>query len=43
MTRAELTEKIIVAKRKKGLSWRTIAKKIGSNSPVLITAALFGQ
>jgi len=43
MTRAELTEKIVAAKRSKGLSWQGIAKKIGGNSPVLITAALLGQ
>ncbi len=43
MTRAELTEKIIAAKRKKGLTWQAIAKTIGGNSPLFITAALLGQ
>jgi cyanate lyase len=43
MTRAELTEKIVAAKRTKGLTWQGIAEKIGGNSPVLLTAALLGQ
>ncbi|MBI1776406.1 MAG: cyanase [Proteobacteria bacterium] len=43
MTRAQLTEKILAAKRKKKLSWQAIAKKIGGGSPVFITAALLGQ
>jgi cyanate lyase len=43
MTRAELTEKIVATKRAKGLTWQGIAKKIGGNSPVLLTAALLGQ
>jgi len=43
MTRAELTAKIIDAKRKKGLSWQAIAQKIGGNSPLFVTAALLGQ
>ena len=43
MTRAELTEKIAVLKRKKGLSWRDIAAKIGPGSPIYYTAALHGQ
>ncbi|HYB55995.1 MAG TPA: cyanase [Alphaproteobacteria bacterium] len=43
MTRAGLTEKILEAKRKKGLSWQAIAEKIGGNSPVFLTAALLGQ
>lgn len=43
MTRAELTEKIAAVKRKKGLSWREIAAKIGPGSPVYYTAALHGQ
>ena len=43
MTRAELTAKIIDAKRKKGLSWQAIAQKIGGNSPLFLTAALLGQ
>ena len=43
MTRAELTEKIAVLKRKRGLSWKGIAAKIGPGSPVYYTAALHGQ
>ncbi|MFI5023632.1 MAG: cyanase [Alphaproteobacteria bacterium] len=43
MTRAELTAKILEAKRKKGLSWQAIAKKIGGSAPVFLTAALLGQ
>ena len=43
MKREQLTEKIIDAKRSKGLSWKAICKEIGGNSPVLITAALLGQ
>jgi len=43
MTRAELTEKILAAKRAKGLSWKEIAAKVGGASPILITAALLGQ
>ena len=43
MNRAQLTEKILDAKRSKGLSWKAICKEIGGNSPVLITAALLGQ
>lgn len=43
MTRAELTEKIAVLKRRKKLSWREIAAKMGPGSPVYYTAALHGQ
>ena len=43
MTRAELTEKIAVIKRKRGLSWKEIAAKIGPGSPVYYTAALQGR
>jgi cyanate lyase len=43
MTRAALTEKILTAKRRKKLSWKTIAAEIGGGSPVYLTAALLGQ
>ena len=43
MTRSELTELIIATKRKKKLTWKKIAKDIGGNSPIVITAALLGQ
>jgi len=43
MTRAELSEKIVGIKRKNKLSWKEIATKIGSGSPIYYTAALHGQ
>ena len=43
MKREQLTEKILDAKRDKGLSWKDIAGTIGGCSPILITAALLGQ
>ena len=42
MTRAELTEKVLATKLKKGLAWAQIAKEVG-RSPVWTTAALLGQ
>jgi cyanate lyase len=43
MTRAQLTEKIQTAKRHKKLTWKAIAAEISSGSPIVATAALFGQ
>ena len=43
MTRAELTEKIVAIKRKKGLTWNGICAELGPGSPVYYTAALLGQ
>jgi cyanate lyase len=43
MTRTELTEKILSTKRRKKLSWKTIAAEIGGGSPIYLTAALLGQ
>lgn len=43
MTRAEVTEKILTAKRLKELSWEEIAKKIGGASKIIVTAACMGQ
>jgi cyanate lyase len=43
MTRSELTEKIIAAKRRKGLSWKAISGELGTLSSVYYTAALLGQ
>ncbi len=43
MTRDQLTEKILAAKRAKGLTWQKIAAKVGGMSPILVTAALLGQ
>ena len=42
MTRAQLTEKILATKLKKGLTWAQIANEVG-RSPVWTTAALLGQ
>jgi cyanate lyase len=42
-SRAELTEKILAAKRRLGLKWSTIAAALGSSSPIVYTAALLGQ
>jgi len=42
MTRAEVTEKVLATKLKKGLTWAQIAKEVG-RSPVWTTAALLGQ
>jgi cyanate lyase len=43
MTRTQLTEKIIATKRRKGLTWKSIAAEIGTLSPIYYTAALDGQ
>jgi cyanate lyase len=43
MTRPELTQKILTAKRRLGLSWATIAQTLGSSSPIIYTSALLGQ
>jgi cyanate lyase len=43
MNRAEVTEKILSAKRLKGLTWKTICGEIGGGSATYITAALMGQ
>jgi len=43
MTRDELTRKIETRKRTKKLTWKQIATAIGPASPILTTAALFGQ
>jgi cyanate lyase len=43
MTRPELTQKILAAKRRLGLSWATIAQTLGSSSPIIYTSALLGQ
>jgi cyanate lyase len=43
MTRPELTDKILGAKRRKGLSWKQIVAEIGAGSAVYVTAALMGQ
>jgi cyanate lyase len=43
MTRDELTRKIETRKRTKKLTWKQIATAIGPASPIVTTAALFGQ
>jgi cyanate lyase len=43
MTRDELTSKIETRKRTKKLTWKQIATAIGPASPIVTTAALFGQ
>jgi cyanate lyase len=43
MNRADVTEKILSAKRLKGLSWKTICAEIGGGSATYITAACMGQ
>src|SRR5712691_2368820 len=43
MKRAEVTEKILTAKRLKELTWDEIATKVGGASKILITAACMGQ
>lgn len=43
MKRADLTEKILDIKRKKGWSWKHICEEIGGMSPTLVVGALLGQ
>ena len=43
MTRNELTEKILTARRARGLSWKQIAAEVGGGSAIQLTAALLGQ
>ena len=43
MQRSDVTEKILSAKRLKGLSWKTICGEIGGGSATYVTAALLGQ
>jgi cyanate lyase len=42
MKRSELTEKIVLAKLKKGITWNQLAAAVGK-SPAWATAALLGQ
>jgi cyanate lyase len=42
MTRHELTEKIVLAKLKKNVTWKQLAQAVGK-SPAWTTAALLGQ
>jgi cyanate lyase len=43
MNRADVTEKILSAKRLKKLTWKTICAEIGGGSATYITAGLMGQ
>jgi cyanate lyase len=43
MTREQLTLKIQAIQRTKKLTWKQIAAHIGTASPIVTTAALFGQ
>src|ERR1700704_1557831 len=43
MKRADVTEKILSAKRVKQLTWDEIAKKVGGASKIVVTAACMGQ
>jgi cyanate lyase len=43
MTRADLTASVLDAKRREGLTWKTIADSLGEGSPVFYTAALLGH
>lgn len=42
-TRSALTDRILAAKRRLGLSWQGIAEALGSSSPIIYTSALLGQ
>lgn len=42
-TRNALTERILSSKLRLGLSWKSIAKALGSSSPIIYTSALLGQ
>jgi cyanate lyase len=43
MKRDEVTQRILSAKRRKGLSWKQAVAEIGGGTAVCVTAALMGQ
>ncbi|HVH76465.1 MAG TPA: cyanase [Stellaceae bacterium] len=43
MTRDEVTQRILSAKRRKGLSWKQAAAEIGGGTAVCLTAGVLGQ
>ncbi len=43
MKRSDVTDKILSAKRMKGLSWKEIGATVGGMSPILVCAACLGQ
>ena len=42
-TREAIFEKVQAVRRKQGFTWRAVAERLSSGSPVQITAALLGQ
>ena len=43
MTRTDVSASILEAKRRLGLTWKTVAETLGEGSPVFYTAALLGH
>jgi cyanate lyase len=43
MTRTDVTASVLAAKRRLGLTWKTIAETLGNGSPLFYTAALLGH
>jgi cyanate lyase len=43
MTRADVTARVLEAKRRLGLTWKGIADALGTGSPIFYTAALLGH
>jgi cyanate lyase len=43
MTRTDVSASVLAAKRRLGLTWKTIAESLGNGSPVFYTAALLGH
>jgi cyanate lyase len=43
LNREEVTAKIVSKRLELGLSWKEIAARLGSSSPIIYTAALLGQ
>ena len=43
MTRTDVSASVLEAKRRLGLTWKTIAETLGTGSPVFYTAALLGH
>jgi cyanate lyase len=41
--RSALTDRILAAKLRLGLSWKAIAAALGTSSPIIYTSALLGQ
>lgn len=43
MTRKDVSSSVLEAKRRLGLTWKSIAETLGTGSPVFYTAALLGH